>query len=747
MSEAVLARCEAWTAKHGDFMDESGLKVLLQGLSSWEVSLLYKAFAGSEAEELQLLPFVQWLFEALVDTPPPAAAALPTPPAARAPEESGVPLQEFTRLLREHEAWLSTATWNPLIGSACRPNMYDLVETIIKPLTKARLVSYAELLEPLAPQVFVSHWWGEEFVCFVRALQLFAGTYLSQESHALPDSTDASNALAEANLAFWVCSFANRQWEVNLGSTLHESPFERALAAPSCTHVVMIMDPDATPLQRIWCLYEVLRAHALKKEFHIATDNGVLTFGSDEPFGQQRKDLLTLTKRVLEIDPATAKASQEQDRCMIMAEVDKVVGLEQFGLHVMSLLAWAFRRRGGEQLAMDAPELKPRYFRLVRLGEMLVTFEGRSVLHCVAQRKEPREVRLALAAAAAEELACCNSLGQTPLHVAAAYNRHVDVIDLLITARMDANARDRNGLTPWMLSAATGHHEALARLLAWGADLSCDLDLWQFEKVPWEAKTIPNGLFMAAFSGSSECCQIFLSRATKVHEVMLIAACIGGNAAALQTMLPHAEHVISRGGPFSPLFSASFCGQLDCVDLLLSHKALPNQTCDDGKTAFFAAMASGYEDVGRLLLSYRADPWIRTEADDTALLVASGGGHDACVLMMLSLRADLHQTCGEAEGKVLHVAAEWGREQTVRLLVESRADPKAVDKKQKTPLHKAAEYGYVEVLAALLELNADPRAIDSAGDTALDVAMLERMEEATDYLRAVMCATDIQGRP
>ena len=187
MSEAVLARCEAWTAKHGDFMDESGLKVLLQGLSSWEVSLLYKAFAGSEAEELQLLPFVQWLFEALVDTPPPAAAALPTPPAARAPEESGVPLQEFTRLLREHEAWLSTATWNALIGSACRPNMYDLVETIIKPLTKARLVSYAELLEPLAPQVFVSHWWGEEFVCFVRALQLFAGTYLSQESHALPE--------------------------------------------------------------------------------------------------------------------------------------------------------------------------------------------------------------------------------------------------------------------------------------------------------------------------------------------------------------------------------------------------------------------------------------------------------------------------------------------------------------------------------------------------------------------------------
>ena len=52
-------------------------------------------------------------------------------------------------------------------------------------------------------------------------------------------------------------------------------------------------------------------------------ENGVLTVGSDEPFGEQREDLLRLTKRVLEIDPSTAKASQEEDRRMIMEEVDK----------------------------------------------------------------------------------------------------------------------------------------------------------------------------------------------------------------------------------------------------------------------------------------------------------------------------------------------------------------------------------------------------------------------------------------
>ena len=37
-----------------------------------------------------------------------------------------------------------------------------------------------------------------------------------------------------------------------------------------------------------------------------------------------------------------------------------------------------------------------------------------------------------------------------------AYNRHLHVLDLLIAAEMDVNARDLNGLTPWMLSAATG---------------------------------------------------------------------------------------------------------------------------------------------------------------------------------------------------------------------------------------------------------------------------------------------------
>jgi len=305
---------------------------------------------------------------------------------------------------------------------------------------------------------------------------------------------------------------------------------------------------------------------------------------------------------------------------------------------------------------------------------------------------------------------------------------------------MDVNARDLNGLTPWMLSAATGHHEALSQLLARGADLSYEVDLWQSEIVKWADKAIPNGLHLAAFSGSFECCQIFLSHNRKVHSTMLTAASINGHAEVLQTILPHADDIngMCEGGPFpSALHSASFFGQVSCVELLLSHRALPNLTCNGGKTAFFSSMATGNEDVGRLLLRYRADPWIKTAAEDSVLGVASGGGHNGCVQMLLSLRADPHETNGEDKATALHYAAQWGREQTVRLLVKSRADPKVQDEKQMTPLHKAAEYGYVDVISALLGLRADAGALDSEGRTAFDVARLEGMGEAAAFLRVM----------
>ena len=63
--------------------------------------------------------------------------------------------------------------------------------------------------------------------------------------------------------------------------------------------------------------------------------------------------------------------------------------------------------------------------------------------------------------------------GRTPLHEAAAYASNPAVIELLVAAGADVNARDLNGYTP-MHSAAWYNHrpEVMAALIAAGANLN-----------------------------------------------------------------------------------------------------------------------------------------------------------------------------------------------------------------------------------------------------------------------------------
>lgn len=67
-----------------------------------------------------------------------------------------------------------------------------------------------------------------------------------------------------------------------MSTDLSESPFDKALLAKSCKGVVMILDEGAKPLERVWCLYEVLRVHQLGFKLELASANGVLTEITDE---------------------------------------------------------------------------------------------------------------------------------------------------------------------------------------------------------------------------------------------------------------------------------------------------------------------------------------------------------------------------------------------------------------------------------------------------------------------------------
>eukprot|EP00931_Biecheleriopsis_adriatica_P008138 TRINITY_DN109368_c0_g1_i1.p1 TRINITY_DN109368_c0_g1~~TRINITY_DN109368_c0_g1_i1.p1 ORF type:complete len:800 (+),score=154.80 TRINITY_DN109368_c0_g1_i1:124-2523(+) len=122
-------------------------------------------------------------------------------------------------------------------------NLYQVSDYLIRPQTKPHGCSFVELVAagPQSPLWFVSHWWGEPHLQFIRCL----------EAHAL------LRQLQERDAVYWVCAYANNQWdiEVEIVTDPAETSFRKALDIAVGT--VSVVDPDAVTYTRIWCSYEV----------------------------------------------------------------------------------------------------------------------------------------------------------------------------------------------------------------------------------------------------------------------------------------------------------------------------------------------------------------------------------------------------------------------------------------------------------------------------------------------------------
>eukprot|EP00438_Fugacium_kawagutii_P036119 Skav236838 [mRNA] locus=scaffold1027:112086:122184:+ [translate_table: standard] len=110
-------------------------------------------------------------------------------------------------------------------------NMHFVVANIVKPLTKSKQVSFVSLWGGRQVDYFVSHSWGTGFRHFVRSIH----------SHAL--SKEGPTAWTDA--AYWICSFANNQWDIDaeLGSDPMTSAFARVLTKGP-KEVAMVLDKE-----------------------------------------------------------------------------------------------------------------------------------------------------------------------------------------------------------------------------------------------------------------------------------------------------------------------------------------------------------------------------------------------------------------------------------------------------------------------------------------------------------------------
>ena len=124
-------------------------------------------------------------------------------------------------------------------------NLYDLVKYVVNPATAPHKCSFVELMTPegaegtATPQWFVSHWWGEPVLDFIKCT----------EAHA------RVRELGEG-ACYWVCAYANNQHELgkDIGIDPQDSSFYQALLL--CDGVLVVLDENATPFTRIWCDFE-----------------------------------------------------------------------------------------------------------------------------------------------------------------------------------------------------------------------------------------------------------------------------------------------------------------------------------------------------------------------------------------------------------------------------------------------------------------------------------------------------------
>jgi len=133
-------------------------------------------------------------------------------------------------------------------GSEENPNVYDVVNKLIKPLCKAANVSYSVLLNPkgLKCSTFVTHAWCESFLAFVDDIRDHFSDFETR--------------------VFWICFTANPQtWSPEelkdlLGPSALQSPF--AIAIQQCDTFLVVRNTTRNMYTRLWCVTELVLVHA-----------------------------------------------------------------------------------------------------------------------------------------------------------------------------------------------------------------------------------------------------------------------------------------------------------------------------------------------------------------------------------------------------------------------------------------------------------------------------------------------------
>jgi ankyrin repeat protein len=212
-------------------------------------------------------------------------------------------------------------------------------------------------------------------------------------------------------------------------------------------------------------------------------------------------------------------------------------------------------------------------------------------------------------------------------------------VTAFLAAGIDPNARDAGGNSALMNAAAGGHVEVVRLLVANGARVNVTNARGM---TPLAAAILNDHTNVVALLLDA---RAELTAPTVGREPLLLAI-RARRLQAVKQLLDKGAHAYSQDDQWSALMMASFIGDIDIVNALLSKDANLDAANDEGVTAVMYAASAGHTPIIRALLDKGAAIDAADHAGLTALMLAANNGHADTARALLEAGADLAARSG-----------------------------------------------------------------------------------------------------
>lgn len=322
---------------------------------------------------------------------------------------------------------------------------------------------------------------------------------------------------------------------------------------------------------------------------------------------------------------------------------------------------------------------------------------------------------------------------------------HEEAVKLLLENGADATATDGDGLTPLMNAAENGTVPVLKLLVQ-----ATDDPVAYVNSI---SSTGFNALIIAAAHGHVPVIEYLLESGADVNAVhengvtALMYAAASGHLDAVKLLLEKGKVDVnvrhSNGG--TAFMEASTGGFIDVMKTLIDNGAMIDFTDTDGVTPLMAVASQGNLEAQTLILESLKKKMSEEELKEhinmlsvsggSAVMFSAAGGHPNCTKQLMEHGADINaiaQATPEYLVKVkqqmedgtypepdphvdgvtaLHVAAQSGHLDCVKLLLESGADVSILDQEKRSSLQLAVKGNHGDVSIALVKAGADPNTV------------------------------------